>query len=308
LLADKYEENNTEATAYNLPVALVNNADTITTDLANNHSYKDVDYYKVVLPGSGKYIISAKVFDRYNSTFGCDVKFSTKINRRSWSYSYDSEMQNALKVSGGDTVFFKVDTYSSTTPDSGSYILNIYVKKIVKVLDVSSSSLDFDSYGNDTVAYVRSNIDWTVSSNQSWCAVDLASGSGNGRIGITVNENTTHSDRTATLTIAGGEITKSITISQKGKFVEELNVSCTSLAFNSNANDTVANVLANVDWTVSSNQAWCVVNTSKTSGTKNGSIGIVVAENTTQSERTATIAIKGSDITTYITVVQKGRI
>lgn len=80
-------------------------------------------------------------------------------------------------------------------------------------LTVSPSSLSFTSGGSSQNIAVTSNIAWTASDNQSWINVSPASGSGNGNVAVTVTANT-GSSRTGTVTIAGGGITRNISISQ----------------------------------------------------------------------------------------------
>ncbi|MFY0606554.1 MAG: Ig-like domain-containing protein [Cyclobacteriaceae bacterium] len=69
-------------------------------------------------------------------------------------------------------------------------------------LTVSQVS-DFTDLGGTKSASVSSNIDWTVSKDQDWIEVSPASGSGSGKIDITVSVNEATVDRTGIITVSG---------------------------------------------------------------------------------------------------------
>lgn len=82
-------------------------------------------------------------------------------------------------------------------------------------LSVSSIS-EFASTGASQTIAVTSNLNWTVSENSSWLSVNTTSGNNNGSVVITASGNTSTSSRSAIITISGGDITRSISISQAG--------------------------------------------------------------------------------------------
>lgn len=83
-------------------------------------------------------------------------------------------------------------------------------------LNVSPSDLSFVySSGNKSVV-VESNLDWSVKSNNYWISVYPASGSNNGSFSVSVTKNTSAGNRGGTVTVTGGSLTKSISISQDG--------------------------------------------------------------------------------------------
>jgi carbon monoxide dehydrogenase subunit G len=117
---------------------------------------------------------------------------------------------------------------------------------------------------------------------------------------VTVTENTSSSERTATITVKGGGITRTVSITQEGG---KLEVSPTSLSFTSSSGSKDFKISSNVSWTVSSDKSWCTV--SKSSGSNNATITVKVTENTsTISSRSATITIKGGGITKTVSVTQ----
>ncbi len=86
-------------------------------------------------------------------------------------------------------------------------------------LDVSPQTLTFDvGIGSQTVN-ISSNQNWTVSNNNyTWISVGPTSGSGDGTLIIYVDDNTTGSQRTGTVTVqtSDGSITRNISIIQNG--------------------------------------------------------------------------------------------
>jgi hypothetical protein len=143
---------------------------------------------------------------------------------------------------------------------------------------------------------VASNVEWTSSSDQTWCTV-TPSGTGNGTITATYQENTGTNARTATITVKGsGVINQVVTVTQSvappSLIVTPLNQNVTS-----SSGTTSFNVASNAAWTSSSDQAWCSVTSS---GTGNGTITATYQANTGASSRVATITITGSGVSNQV--------
>ena len=79
-----------------------------------------------------------------------------------------------------------------------------------------SESVYFVSTADNAKLSINCNDSWTVSLNQSWCTVSPVSGTGNGKLTITVTENASNNSRNATLTVKSGTLTKTILLTQKG--------------------------------------------------------------------------------------------
>ena len=81
-------------------------------------------------------------------------------------------------------------------------------------LTVDNSSMSF-GYSSDSGSFtISSNVSWTVTSNATWCTISPTSGSDNGTVTVKASENTTTADRSATITVTGGGITRTITVTQ----------------------------------------------------------------------------------------------
>ncbi|MBQ7489584.1 MAG: C10 family peptidase [Bacteroidales bacterium] len=140
ILPDKYEENDSEMSAYTL--ATVNSASqTITAD-ANFHIESDEDFYKIILPAGYDYKVNAIIYTSYNSTtYTADAKFATSTDGVSWSNNYGTQMPE-MSLSGSAVLFFRVLPY--TIGELGTYQLKIQVQRTQ-----STPSINPDQYENN---------------------------------------------------------------------------------------------------------------------------------------------------------------
>jgi len=84
------------------------------------------------------------------------------------------------------------------------------------IIDIDTSNLEFTSGSGSKSLKITSNTSWTVSSDQYWCSVSPTSGSGDRSIKVSVEENTSTSARTATITVKSDAVTKSLAVTQSG--------------------------------------------------------------------------------------------
>ena len=84
-------------------------------------------------------------------------------------------------------------------------------------LSLSGSYFDSDHEDEYINVYVSSNVNWTVTSNSSWCMVEGdAYGNGDGSFVLYLYENTSTEARRAIVTVQGGGITQQVLVSQDG--------------------------------------------------------------------------------------------
>ena len=149
---------------------------------------------------------------------------------------------------------------------------------------------------------VTANTAWSAKSSASWLTVSPASGAENGTIIYNVDANTGTSSRTATITVTGGGITRTFTVTQK-VWEAELELSAAFQQFTADeANGQKLGVEANVAWSAGSSAAWLVLHTA--SGSGNGTIVYDVAANTGMTERTAGITVTGGGVSRLFAVSQ----
>jgi hypothetical protein len=172
-------------------------------------------------------------------------------------------------------------------------------------LQVSSNTLAVDGTPNSTVDFdITSNVNWTVSSNQTWLTPSVASGSNNSTITLTATANNTGSSRTANVTVTDGTISHVIVVTQTAA-PDYLQVSANTLSVAATANSTVDfNILANVNWTLTSTQTW--LTPSATSGNGDITITLTAQANPTGAPRSATVTVTDGTLSESITVTQEG--
>jgi hypothetical protein len=84
------------------------------------------------------------------------------------------------------------------------------------VLSVTPDAADVATEGGTAEFAVTSNADWTAVSNQTWAKVSPAAGKDNGTITVTAEAND-GAERTATITVSAGTLTKTATVKQAAK-------------------------------------------------------------------------------------------
>ena len=171
------------------------------------------------------------------------------------------------------------------------------------ILTVTPSARSVANGSGSTTFTVQSNTDWTVNDDADWLTVSPASGNNNNTLTATYTENTTTSQRVGTITVAGGGITRTVTVTQsEGSAILTVTPSARSVANGSGS--TTFTVQSNTDWTVSDDADWLTV--SPASGNNNDTLIATYTENTTTSQRVGTITVTGGGITRKVTVTQSG--
>ncbi|MBK8557426.1 MAG: thiol protease/hemagglutinin PrtT [Lewinellaceae bacterium] len=128
--ADVYEPNNTQASAYVLPLPFAGTDAATATPGANMHLQTDVDHFKVDLPAGYTYELTPRVHDSYSTgngqTYTNDVAWSYTIGNGPPSESFDDVLiapNNTVTVQGDNTVYFKVWPYYGDT--KGTYLFDL---------------------------------------------------------------------------------------------------------------------------------------------------------------------------------------
>ena len=172
------------------------------------------------------------------------------------------------------------------------------------VLDVSTASLSFDAEGGEDSFTVSSNVEWTVSSNQSWCTVSPTNGNGNGKVSVKATENTGTGERTAKITAkTASGLTKEISVTQSGIDVFELDPTEVSVPYSGGNFD--VKVTSTMGFKLSSVPDWI----KHTSTSSDGSVLSFRAEaNPTQSERSgAVVFCNDKEVCIPVSVTQAGK-
>lgn len=135
---------------------------------------------------------------------------------------------------------------------------------------------------------------WTAESTAAWLTVSPGR-SGTGDYTLTATPNTTTSQRSAVVTIAGTPVS----VTQSADAPCQISVSSSSMTVDgSGENNVTVQVTARsgCSWTASSSTSWLVIR-SGDSGSGDGRVTFRVEANTTGSTRTATLTIGGQSVT-----------
>lgn len=143
---------------------------------------------------------------------------------------------------------------------------------------------------SNTSFSVSSNMPWTALSNADWCTI-TTSGTGNGSIQATVQENAGALNRMATITVtASGVAPVEVTVTQAGA-PAYLSVTPLTRTVTDPAGSVTFSVSSNTNWTCTSEQSWCIPTPS---GSGIGLITAVYEQNLTPVIRTANLQVEAA--------------
>jgi hypothetical protein len=146
-------------------------------------------------------------------------------------------------------------------------------------------------------------VDWTASSDEAWCAVYPQSGSDDATLKVSISENASFTERTATITITAMTLTETVTVTQKG-VIAAISVVPTAKEFDAAGGELAIAVTANTTWNAVLDGDWCTID--KTEGDGDAVVNLTVPENTTVESRGASITFTETttNTTAKIDIVQ----
>ena len=167
------------------------------------------------------------------------------------------------------------------------------------VLEASPETLTVQARGTYTFD-LTSTRDWTATSDASWVIVRTSSGTGSmtpATVSLMVRGQT--ENKTATITIQAGDDEIHVTVNYE-VLVPELSIerygSWSELGADGSDFQFVT-VKSNVAWTLSTDSDWLTLGTTSGNATTGETVMLTPAENTTTSERTATLYLRDEDNT-----------
>ena len=83
-------------------------------------------------------------------------------------------------------------------------------------LTLNNDNMEFAAGSGSKIFSIKSNTAWAVSSDKNWCSVSPTSGSNDGSVTVSVDENTSTSSRTATITVESATIKRILAVTQNG--------------------------------------------------------------------------------------------
>ena len=206
---------------------------------------------------------------------------------------------------------FTVSANESTTPreatitvtsEDGSLVRTVHVVQEGKeepILNVSPSSFSLTSNSQTLTLSVETNTRYRLSSSASWLSSDMA-GVGewkNPTFTVSANESTTPREATITVTSEDGSLVRTIRVVQEGEAVY-LEVSPSSISAASEGGRFAFTVNSNTQYTLtSSDTGWINIE---------GNI-IVVAANTSTSQRKGSVTVRAEELVRVIEITQDGK-
>jgi hypothetical protein len=178
----------------------------------------------------------------------------------------------------------------------GGVTRSINVTQAANTLQASPTSWDAPPIGGERVIAVSSNVAWTATSNQAWLTVSNASGLGSGSLTLAAQSKPTSAARSATVTLAGGGVTRTISVTQAAT---RLTLGRGTWDAPSREASSTFTVTSNVAWTLISDQPWLTVSTAGATGTASVTIRAAYAGVT---RPTATLTFTGGGVTRTLQV------
>ena len=233
----------------------------------------------------------------------------------SWTVKSDQTWCTINTSSGSNnaTITVNVIENTSTSPRNATITVSSDKASSVQVnisqsgaspdIQLNKNDMSFTAAGGSETFTVTSNTNWTVKSDQTWCTVSTSSGSNNGTITVSVLENTSTDTRSASIIVKAGDISQVITVSQAG-VSPTLQLDKSSMSFDSSYGEDIFSITSNTNWTAISDQTWCTLSSS--SGSNNATVTVYVSDNTSISERSASVTVKAGNLSQIITITQAG--
>jgi hypothetical protein len=254
--------------------------------------------------------VSTNTLNLSNAGGNATVNITTTPTDLFWAASDNASWVNLSLASGRGAASLVITADANTTANSRGATVTIAGENAIQtisiiqpanngnVLSVSPETASVPNSSGSLPLVLTSNVSWSITSNAVWLTTDLTSGSNNGNIKANYTANP-GAARSGVLTITGGAITKTVTITQAA--ASTLNVSPDLQSVTNTAGGFVFALTSNISWTITSNAAWLTTNVS--SGSNNASVTTNYTANTGIA-RTGILTISGGGITKTVTVNQ----
>lgn len=166
--------------------------------------------------------------------------------------------------------------------------LTFSCSKVPPSLNLSTYSALVSNYEGSTTIEVTSNGGWTATTVANWLTISPVSGSGNGTITVTAQNNYGTEDRSALIKITCDDLVKNFTISQT---YTRLSLDLSTLTFAKTQESKQVAITANAPWeiVIPSQDTWLTVNTRTGSG--NASVSFTANTNS-GSARTSNVLFR----------------
>lgn len=187
---------------------------------------------------------------------------------------------------------------------SGSISRNVTVTQSpnAESLQLSTESVNFTYKTGSQDVSVTSNTHWTITGSANWLSLNTTEGDNDGSVKLTVDENTTESERSVVLLFKGAEGSeRQLRVTQEGRSTD-FSVSPTNISTDATAKTLQISIVGDAHWTAQSNQDWAILN--DVSGQGYNTLTVTLSINTAETERTAVVTISSSKKSEMVTINQ----
>lgn len=139
---------------------------------------------------------------------------------------------------------------------------------------------------------------------KNFITVTPDSGTGNATVTVVASENSGQDERSTSISISGGTMTRTLSINQEANPVT-LEVSPTSLEFDPNGGLKQIQITCNTNWTIENSNPQ-LININPTSGTGNSSVNVIMMPNAAGDELNLSFTVKAGAISKTVSVKQTG--
>lgn len=161
------------------------------------------------------------------------------------------------------------------------------------VITLEKSNIDFTNQGGSTSISIESNVLWTTKSSASWCTVTPSSGNkSTTSIALVVSANDNYDTRSCTVTIEGGNTSKTITVNQGEKL--GLFITQDSYELGNEESTIEVEVRTNVEYKVVINDGW--ITQAETRGLRTKNLVLNISANENYYNRTAKVYIQNKEL------------
>ena len=193
-----------------------------------------------------------------------------------------------------------------TCSDSNDPIKEIENKDPFIIL--KKETIDFTNEGGSEAILVESNVTWTVKSSASWCTISPSSGNKSTEsINLSANANEDYDNRSCTVTIESGNISKIVTLFQSQK--DAIILSQKDFELTSKAQLVELEIKTNIDYEVMiPKEAKDWVTLAITRALRTEEVVLDIGENKNSDKRTVEVIVKDkkTDLQETVTILQDG--
>lgn len=168
-------------------------------------------------------------------------------------------------------------------------------------LELSLKEVIISNLGGTEKIVVQSNGKWSATISASWCTISPTSGSGDGEITITANNNFTNEDRGVTLYVTSKGLKKSARLTQN---YSRLDTDKSELSFGKEKSDKTVYITSNTKWSIEVPQGVNWISASPASGENSMDVKIAVEANQGMA-RGESITIKYGNTSKQLSIAQE---